>query len=362
MKITLLIIVLFTIFPVTAFSQHPQLTIQEATNRAVSNSNLIRNYQDNIAVTREQEQRARDALWMNQNSTYGDFINFQTQMLRNSADRARNLDNIAAQRETLRFTVTSHFFNITRAKNELVNSNKSLEIQANELQAMRTRESLGMASRAQLDAIQNAYTRALHTRANLENSINTAFRELNRLMGTNINNTYELVFSAPFMPIGDINIADYIRLHQNNDVQIENAQRNLNIARFERDVHNQITDPSTGAIVPGGITRTQRELTLTQATRELNNVRDRVQNSVVDLYNNILNEENTINSTQLQLYLRMQELEVLQVEYNMGQRTEIYLDRKELEILNLQETLRRHKANHYLFVMRLTNPNIVHQS
>ena len=359
-KLTLLFAVALMAFPATAFANElPQLTTQEATRRAINNSTAIRNAQDNISLTREQEQRQRDILWSNNVATSADFFRFEALMLSLDAQRAVNHTNIAVQRATLEFVVNNHFSNITNAQNELYNFDKNLSIQTRDLENLRIMVDLGMASQSQLDMANNAYQQALHNRANLESSVYTAFRELNRLMGTSQNDVYELVFELNFEPIlADINIANYIRLHQNNDVQIEMARNQLNLARFELDNHRAQTNPITGAVIPGGTTFAEREISVAQANRDLNDARDRVHNNVTDLHNNIISLQLSIEAMLLQLSILQQEQEIREVQYSVGNITALELDRAAIQIYNLQENVRRQQATHTLLVMQLTNPNI----
>lgn len=359
-KIFVLLVVLFFSNGLSVLAAEiPVLTIEEATRLAINNSTAIRNLQDNIALTRENEQRIRDTMWAQQNIQAFEFVQMQANLMRADASRAVHITNLNAQRETLSFIVRQHFSNIILAQKELELSDKDIAIMLQNLEIHRVMSSVGMASDAQLNTILSTYNQALHNRANLVSSLDNAFRELNRLMGTNQNNVYSLVFEPNFQPIGNININDYIRLHQNNNSQIENATRQATIASFELEHHGQNFNPITGEVIPGGTTRHEREIAVTQANRNLDQLRETVENNVVTLHNNINNLELQINSAQLQLEILLQELSVLEIQYQVGQVTPITLNRKALEIYRLQETLRRHKVNHSLLVMRLTNPNIV---
>ncbi|MCL1996863.1 MAG: TolC family protein [Defluviitaleaceae bacterium] len=352
------IVIVMVAFPSVAFA-NPTLTIEEATRRAINNSNAIRNSQDNVTLTRENEQRMRDVFWQLPTWTGSDFIRFQADIMRIEAGRAVTLNSITAQRETLGFIVANHFANIVMAQNELVLFDENLVIMRQDIEMLQTMETLGMASGTQLRIAQNGYQQALHNRANLIASIETAFRELNRLMGTNQNNIYDLVFEQNFEPLQDIDIERYIRLHQNSDIQVDNAVRQLSIARFELNSHGgEPFNRITGTGEPGAITRTERELAVTQGNRDLEAARESVENNVIDLHNNILSLELAIQGTELQISILAQELLVMEVQYYVGHLIKIELDRTVLEMYNLQETLRRHKVNHGLLVMQLTNPSI----
>lgn len=371
-KILACVLAFTFVTPSIAFANEiPTLTTQEATTRAINNSRGIRNTQDSITLISEGEQRIRDIIWDTPSMPAANFLDLQINLMRLDANRAVSLSSINAQRETLGFIVTNHFSNILMAQNELALFDQNLSILERDLIAVQLMQSLGMASTAQLNQITTAQRQAQSNRANLELSLENAFLELNRLMGTPQNQVYNLVFEPEFSSVAGINLNNYIRLHQGNNIQIANAQNQLTITQFERDNHRLPTQPVMGfdfesmqmvqmgeVVVPGGTTRAEREVAVTQAQREVTNAREQVENNVVDLFNNILNLELAIGSLELQLEILEQNLATQYLQYNVGHITSIELDRGRLALAELDENIRRMKVNHYMLVMQLTNPNI----
>lgn len=357
-KISVLTLAIVFVVPTIAFANIQDLTIQEATTRAISNSRGIRDAQDNITLIQEGEQRIRDIIWYTPMMPHFMFLDMQANMLRFETSRAVSLSSIEAQRETLGFIVTSHFSNILTAQNELEIFDQNISLLERDVAAVNLMQSLGMASNAQLNQLTTAKRQAQSNRANLELSIESAFRELNRIMGSRQNEIYNLIFEPSFTSVRDINLDRYISLHQSNSLQIENAQNQLAIARFEHDNHANRFDPLTGISQPGGVTRNERAIAVTQANREVTNAREQVENNVVDLYNNILNLEIAIEAMQLQLGILEQSVSTQELRFSVGQITAIELDRDRLSLAELNENIRRQKVNHYLLSMQLTNPNI----
>ena len=344
--------------PTAVFANLPNLTIQEATTRAVNNSRGIRNTQDSITLLEEGEQRIREIIWDTPVMPTATFIEMQANMMRLDANRAVSLSSITAQRETLGFIVTNHFANITMAQNELALFEESLLLLERDVASVRLMQNLGMASHAQLDQLLASQRQAENNRVNLELSLDAAFRELNRIMGSRQNERYHLVFEPHFQSVSALNLTHYIQLHQNNSLQIEQAQNQLRIARFEHDNHAVPFNPITSEVIVGGPTRNERAVAVTQANREVTNAREQVENNVIDLHNNIRNLEIAIESMQLQLGILEQSLAISQLQYSVGHLTAIELNRAKLSLAELQENIRRQQVNHHLMVMQLTNPNI----
>ncbi|MCL1936131.1 MAG: TolC family protein [Defluviitaleaceae bacterium] len=359
MKKIILTIIILIMFPFPLLANVPNLTLEEATRLAINNSTQIRNLESNITLSREGQQRIRDLMWTNPQIPASDFVRMQADMMRLDANRAVSLSSITAQEQTLEFIISNHFANIIMAQNELEIFDKNISLIQRDLNNLRIMQSLGMASNSQIDSVVTSHRQALNNRENLISSIDSAFRELNRLMGTNQNNVYNVIFEPTFNNLNDINLNEFISRHQNNSVQIENITNQLRIARFELDNHRLDFTPASGMVSLTEPTRSDRELQVTQTNRDLREAREQVENNITDLYNQIINLELTIEGMELQLAILNQEIRVLEVQYEVGQITAIELDRKLLEKENLTENIRRQKTNHYLLLMRLNNPNIL---
>ena len=342
-----------------AINNYPTLTVAEATQRAINNSRNLSNTQDTVTQLEEQQQRMRQSLWDMPSVPQHVFLDMQVGMMQLDAGRAASLSGITAQRETMTFVVTSLFNSIMQAQNELALFERNLDIIARDLTAVRLMQELGMASTVQLDQLLTQQRMAEHNHHNLTLSLEASFRELSRLMGNRNTNTYNLVFEPAFNSVADINLDHYIRLHQNNNMQIENAQRQLDIAEFERDNMGLRFDPMTGVVQQNVPTRVERDITVNQRNREVATAREQVEHNIIDLHNDLLGLEIAIGSMELQLGLLEHSLSIQELQYSVGQITRLELDRASMAVYELQEQIRRLKANHYLLSMPLTNPNIL---
>ena len=344
----------------TAYANEvPELTVTDATNRAIRNSSQIRAAEDNILNVSEEEARARDVLWNNPMAGTADVIRFQTSMLALDLERAINNTSIAMQRAGAEILITNHFANIIMAQNELALFDENLRILEREVEIANIRYNLGLAGSADVQSARHNLSVTVNNRANLQNSLDASFRELNRAMGVSHNSqnrVYDVILDLEFEPMGDINLQRYINQSVQNDARVQGNRGSLEISTFQLDNRMLMFDPMTGAVTPGQQTRAQAELNVTQAERELSDTIQSVENSVIDLYNQIRNLELVITATEIQLAVMLQENAIVQVHYSTGNITRLDVERSNLGVANMQETLRRQKINHSIMVMQLTNP------
>lgn len=342
-----------------ATTNHPTLTLAEATSRAVNNSRNLRSTQDSITQLEQQQQRMRETLWDMGSVPQHVSLDMQVGMMQIEAGRAANLSSITAQRETMSFVVTNLFNSILQAQNELTLFEHNLDIIARDLEAVRLMQGLGMASTVQLDSLLTQQRVAEHNHHNLSLSLEASFRELSRLMGNRDTVVYNLVFEPTFASVAMVDVQHYVRLHQNNNLQIENAERQLTIAQFERDNMGLRFDPMTGLADRTAPTATERQIAVNQRNREVATAREQVEHNIIDLHNDLLGLEISIGSLELNLSLLAQSLAIQEIQYSVGQITRLELDRAHLSVYELQENIRRLEATHHLLSMRLTNPNIL---
>ena len=339
-------------------AEPPTLSVAQATTRAINNSAAIRNLEDTISLTREGEQRIRDVFWASPFFSTADFVSMQSTLMRQEAARAVSQESITVQRATLEFLVANHFSNIIMAQNELKLFDENLAIMEQDLNILQVMVSLGMASASQYNLMASGVDQARHSRAQLQTTIDTAFRELNRLMGTSQTNIYNLIFEIEFNPLEEINLARYIANHTRDNVGILNARNQLSIAQFELNNHTGRFDPITGEVLPDTVTRGEREIFVNQARRDLNDTIQNVENAVADIYTQIRQIELAIEATTIEMAILLLELSVLEVQYYIGHITRLDIDKAYADINRLEEQQRRQKVNHSLLVMQLVNSNI----
>lgn len=335
------------------------LTINQATSRAIDNSSSIRNIQDNITTSREQEQRLREDLFTS-NHNMAAFLSASASLMQSELNRALQLDNIKAQRDNINYIISNQFANIIAAEKALEIHNERLAVEEKELEILKVKVDLGIASQSSYNQANLNYNRSLNTRDSLVNSINEAYRELNRVMGEPLDRKYNLIFDLEYETMGDINLTAYIDNHRRNSIRVAENRNSVNVAQYQLDNHTLPYDPQTGEVFPGGGTsRDERIASLNIAARNLEDTRKEVENNVVSTYNRINNLEIEIQSSLIQLETLQNELEILNTRLRLGQITQLEVDKHMLNIIDLEERIRQQKANHTLLVMQFQNPNIL---
>jgi|GEM_PF-1209274 len=334
------------------------LTVREAARRASDNSSAIRNTQDNIVASREQEQRMRNDM-VQASDNLSAFLNASVALMQSQMQRALADDSINVQRDTIHFLVTNHFANIVRAEKALELYDANLAMAERDIIVMEVMVDLGLESQASLNLARANFERTVNERVNLMNSIDEGHRELNRLMGVPLDRRHNLIFDIEFQELGEVNLSRYISNHSRNNMNVRQANANLDVAQLQLDNHMTPIDMQTGIILPGGVSRDERIVGVNVAARAVQDARSDTESNVVSVHTQIRNIEALINSAESQLESMQVELNILNTRLALGQITPIEVDRYRLGMMELEEQIRQLKVSHSLTVMQLRNPNIL---
>ncbi|MCL2610924.1 MAG: TolC family protein [Defluviitaleaceae bacterium] len=348
------------------------LTIERATSNAVNNSRQIRGANEQIEMVDLAESRAEDAFWGSLHA-FGqvDIVQRNVRNMQFAANRAFASDSALAGRETLQFVVTNHFSTITTAQNELEILDAEIELLERELIILELMLELGMGSSISVRQARHNLNQQNHNRELLEIALNQNFVELNRIMGTPLHHIFDLIFEIEYAPLGEVNLSRVITNHDRNNINIRNARRQVDIAQEELDNHtitsNQIAPQQQlpdgtwtgGNIVPGQVTRRERELDLSSAQRNLSTERENSENRVRDIYTNIRQLELNIEGIYLQIELLEMNLELMEEQLLAGQITRLDIDRTASNLLRLEESLRQMEATHHILHIQLENTNLL---
>lgn len=332
------------------------LTVAQATQRAIANSSAIRDIQDRSILSREKEDQLRDQLFSPSNNM-ASLINTSSQLMASELARALNLDNIEAQRSTLGYIITNQFSNIIMGEKALEAYDSNISILERELEISRIKTEIGTQSQMAHELVRANLERAINGRVSLVNSINESYRTLNRHMGVPLDRRYNLIFDAEYEELGEVDLTRHINNHRRNNIAIQTAQNNLNVQQYQLDNFVTPIDMNTGAILSNE-TREQRLINVNLAAREVNNARERVEDTILALYSRIRNLEASIQSYLLDLEDLERELEVLYTRFRLGKVTALEIDRHKLKIIRQEQTIMTNQLNHRSLVMRFNNPNI----
>jgi len=228
-----------------------------------------------------------------------------------------------------------------------------------DLEIIRLKLQLGMMSENQYVLATIGHERLLHDRIALENALLEAHRELNRLMGASVEIIHNLIYDWEFEELpATTNLRGHINFSVDNSPSVVQARRQMEAARFELDNHRPQVDMITGSIIPTGTTRAEREVHYSQASRDVRQARENMENTVIDLYHQIRDTELRLEGLKLQLLTATVNYELNETLYSVGQITRHDLNWLRHNVIALEEQVRRLEVQHTLWVMQFENPNI----
>jgi len=335
------------------------LTLDQARNRAIQNSTTLRNLQENRVITDAEEQRAREGF---ATGAFGfnmtEFVTLQSDLMRIRAQRAADIQNADIKRDTLGLIVAHQFASILMAENELRLFDENMALLTREMEILKTRIDLGLASELELTFAQLNMDRLGQDRKSLELALAQAHVELNRIIGTPEDRVHQLIFDIKFEELNVVNLPGHISHQTNNNAALVQARAESDAARFQLDNHTTPFDPQTGMVIPGTASRREYQIHFTMATRDARQTRLSIEDHIINTYHRIRNMEISINNLYLQLDTLHYRLSLLEVELGLGQITPLEIDKINLEILNLEENIRRQEVNHSLLTIEFWNPAI----
>ena len=360
-KVTAIALAMSFFAPVSALAEElPVLTLQEASRRAVNNSNAIRNANDSFVSIDENYERTRDMFFMPMQFS-NDIQQIQTGLRNLETQRTNLSDSIAVQRQALEFLVLSHFVDITLAEEALyLFNNHNLPLVRRDLAILNTMVMLGLSTPAERSIAELNHNMLLQNRVNLENAISDARVELNRLMGVSTDRLYNLDFEIEFAPLpNNFDLARHVRTQRDRSFAIDQAVRSLDLARFELDNHTLNFNMHTGMVMPNSVTRDERQASVNIAQRNVSDSRTQVEHAITDLYHTLRRIEHGIATLELRLLSLHQEREILEARLSVGQITQLELDRQDFAILTLQNDIQQQKAMHGILTVQFNNSNLL---
>lgn len=103
-------------------------------------------------------------------------------------------ENTELAKQTIDYSVRSIFYGTEKLKMVSSSMNRVWKVQADQLKIAEVSLKLGQMSQSDYDAKVKDYKLAESNKETLQTSIDNAFTTLNQLMGTNANQTYNIIF------------------------------------------------------------------------------------------------------------------------------------------------------------------------
>lgn len=326
----------------------PILTVDEAVKKATSYSRTLKNIDENTMLNDQSIDSAQSDLRLATEAEEG--LNLAVKLKELNFKNSNYKATAEIEKESIKLSVISFFADVINAEKELELYNKSLEISEKELEISKTKLELGLLSQSDYDSQKISYNKELAQRDAKKVSIDNAYISLNKVMGTDLNNRYNLSLDLDYNELSDANLDLSVNRAVSSLQSVVEKENSLEIAKYELETHNALV---------GSETYESKQVKVSQASRELSDAKTSAKEQVINAYNEILTAETSYKANLAELEKMKNELEVNKVKYELGKITELEIKKAEYEIEQMESSIQSQIYKHEILVMKFNNPNLI---
>lgn len=339
----------------------PELTYEEALKNAKRHSPSLRD----IADTADFLQKTKEDLWDRGGYFDKPIYDFQrwvsdgwyavTSAAFNTTSNMKMNDyREQLTKQGLEATVKNYFIMILSQQDTLELTKKSAELQQKLYKQGKTKYSLGLLSKFDLDTLESDLQKANDNIALLENALDQIYTRLNDLMGVDSSNRYTFVYDVAYEPFELHQTMDqYINDKTNHSYTLKIQEVNKELAKFNQ---NYLPESTTGTA------QNQNELSLSQATRNLKTAKDELALAIRNGYSAIQQNEMQHSTAQTALQQAEADYHKAEVNYKAGNITPLVLEQAQLGVDSAKSELRQLELQHDLAIFNFQNPDLLSSS
>lgn len=327
------------------------LTVDQAVSKAIANSNTIKTLQE----SKETSEDSQDDLTFAFENTedYASNLSLTIQMKKLRVALQQYDENTEVAKQKIDYSVRSIFYGIKEAQNGIELYNESMKVQADQLKIAEVSLKLGQMSQSEYDAKVKDYKLAESNKETLQTSIDNAYTSLNELMGTNANQTYNIIFddvAYDLMP-ENVSVEGKINYALAVNQTVKDKKDSADVAKYALDRYNSQYDSTSNY--------KESLYSYTQASRALQDAKNSLTTSVKSNINSIKNLEQTYKDNETKLENMRSTLKVYETQLSLGQTTQIVVDAYKLSIKEIENSQQTNIYNHDLLMRQFNNPNLL---
>ena len=331
-----------------AAAELPTLTVDRAVHRAMGNSERIIQLAEDIILEeirgREISQRLIGE-FREESILLGiaiDRMTHEIAMAFQHSDRSIQIDMITQSIQRI-------FLEIIKAETDLKFLDREIAIERQNFRFHQIRHEYGLMSNNDFNEARQSIQNLELQRENLEASIDRAHRSLVNIVGGSRRTRYAVQLELEFAPLCHGRTADdFVAIAFAQNAELRRARRNLDVTQYEFNVRGSRSDDD----------RTAREIQLNRAQRNVQTLRNDLENSIINLYEDIRQMERALAGRRASYTAMQAELAVNEAMLEMERITQIEFDTFLLRMDRLRHGIHTDKADHTMMVQRLRNPNL----
>ncbi|APC09540.1 TolC family protein [Neomoorella thermoacetica] len=306
-------LLLFTNIPLAkaAESTAPQLTLQQAIDQAIANSNILK--ADSLAI--DQAKYDRDAAGLNvtftpsgPTTTVAEKAFTQLQQADLKWQVAKK--NYDADKDTVVMKVYQAYFGVIQAQAALDAAQKALLNIDWQRKVANMSFQAGIISNSQMQQTANGYSQAQAQLASAQKALDNAYEKFNQLVGLMPDERPVLVDRPTFMPLTINSLDAEVSRVLDASPTVWLMEKNVDLAKLALDLY------SFGPTEPHTYKATEIQVPI--AEQNVANVRSQMSQLVRSLYYSIKQAEENYTSLQYKLAIDKENLRVAEVKYSAG--------------------------------------------
>ena len=334
------------------------LTREEAVRLATENSIELKKLSLEVDSNREQEQKTDDAYF--RNPTAAAFVDYETNKMQNSLARALTEQNITKQRDMIGFLVSQYFISIMQAETSYRQFEESLVLEEKEFQITEVKRKLGMISEVDYMNKKAAYEKNIASKVSYQESIDNAYRTLNRLVGAELDTKYNLTYNVTYSELGEFDLDSHIAKVKQNDRTLQTLETNIQRTRYSLEQYNMANhNPATGEITEGRVSQESLRRDLDSYSLQKAERNKAIEDTFIAKHDAILVQERQYEEKLIELENMKKQLAIREVQLELGRLTELEVENYKFSILRLENEIQKLVYDHRMNIIEFSNINLM---
>lgn len=349
--ICILITCIFLNTTVFATSQYEDLTINRATEKAIEYSKTLKTLSENSLLAKESyDEVVKDYLITDQSH---ESLNLVTR-LKNATNKLTNLKaSQELEKENIKLSIINFFYSVISAEKELELYKESIDIAEKELRISDVKRKLGLISETEYNSQKLSYDKQVSELSNKELTITNAYRSLNNVLGDSSEKRYNLIIDKQYLTFSSIKdtgntLTSYITNGLSTSNKLTELKQNTDLAKYSVDTYSSLNTSSLQSL----------EISYTQAQRILSEAQQNLEQSITDIYNNILKLEDNYSIKLKDLSKQESDITLLEIKYKLGTATELELIKAKYQLKLLELEIQNIIFNHNIYKIKIENINL----
>ncbi len=339
----------FTVFAkdVATETKPEVLTVAAATKKAIAHSATI----ENLGYTAEQNEENLEDLYdsIRYGQTSVEVIRSAVQYMQITLKMKENETVTDVEKQKLEFSASKLFYSILSAEKELELYKKSLALDDKSLKISEVKAKLGLLTNVELESQTKDFNKKQTEIVSKQTDIDTAYQSLNSTMGEAPTKKYELELSYSYTPLEGVDLAAYIKKCTEKNSNIISKTNDVAVAEYQlKNYASELGD-----------SRKNYEIKATQARRALDDAKANFATNLTNCYNTIMSQEISYDNNLKDLDYMQKQLLILQTKYKLGKATALDIEKSELQITELKETIDNQVFEHFSKVQQFNNPELL---